>query len=285
MRLGLYTSCALIAFAGNSVLCRLALRSGEIDAASFTSIRLVSGAVVLCLALKLFSPKTTAAWRGSWISAAALFSYAAAFSFAYLSLATGTGALILFGAVQMTMIMAALLAGERLKRCEYLGVSLAFGGLVYLVFPGVTAPSLTGSLLMAGAGISWGIYSLRGRNTVNPLAQTAMNFAFSLPFVALLSLCFISQSHLSLSGILLAVLSGGLASGLGYALWYLAVMGMTTTKASIVQLAVPVLAAIGGTLFLAEELSARLIVSTIIILGGVALGMTGDKRLRSIQEE
>ena len=278
-----YTTCALIAFAGNSVLCRLALSDGAIDAAGFTSIRLISGAVVLFLGLKLLPQKTSAPSPGSWISAAVLFCYAAAFSFAYVTLATGTGALILFGAVQITMIVAALLSGERLNRSECVGALLAFGGLVYLVSPGVTAPSLTGSLLMAVAGISWGIYSLRGRSTVNPLAETALNFAFTLPLAALLSLFFLSHSHLSLKGVLLAILSGGLASGVGYAVWYAAVKGMTATKASIVQLSVPVLAAVGGAIFLTEEISTRLIIATVIILGGVALAVAGDKGLRSMR--
>ncbi len=281
MRVIFYTTCALIAFAGNSVLCRLALRDGNIDPASFTCVRLISGAVVLFLAVKLSPKKTIATSRGSWVSAAVLFCYAATFSFAYVTLATGTGALILFGAVQMTMIIAALLSGERLNRSEWVGVLLAFGGLVYLVSPGVTAPSLTGSLLMAVAGISWGIYSLWGRSSVSPLAETAINFAFSLPFVALLSFFFLRHSHLSLKGILLAVWSGGLASGVGYAVWYAAVKGMTATKASIVQLAVPVLAAIGGAIFLTEEISTRLIISTVIILGGIGMAMAGHRNFRS----
>lgn len=281
LRVTCSTTFALIAFAGNSVLCRLALGGGTIDAAGFTCIRLASGALVLFLALKLSGRKSAVRQRGSWASAAALFCYAAAFSFAYLTLSTGTGALILFGAVQLTMIIAALLSGERLKQSECVGGCLAFGGLVYLVYPGVTAPSWSGSLLMAGAGIAWGIYCLRGRSTADPLAETALNFLLSLPFVAILSLCFFKGSHWSLTGILLAVLSGGLASGVGYAVWYTALKGMTASKASIVQLAVPLLAAFGGALFLAESISLRLVVAAAAILGGVALALAERRELRA----
>lgn len=273
----LSTSSALVAFAGNSVLCRLALGGGTIDAAGFTSIRLLSGALILALVVKATPSKAAVMSPGSWLSAALLFVYAAAFSFAYLSLSTGTGALILFGAVQLTMLVAALLFGERPKRSEWGGAALAFGGLVYLVFPGVTAPSLTGSLLMAGAGISWGIYSLRGRNAGNPLAATSVNFSLSLPFVVILSLLFFSHSRFSITGVLLASLSGGLTSGLGYVVWYAALRGMTATRASIVQLAVPVLAALGGVIFLAEEISFRLLISAAIIFGGVGLAVAGHK--------
>ena len=275
LRVTFYTTCALIAFAGNSVLCRLALGGGAIDAASFTCIRLLAGALVLALLLKCAGRKAAGGQRGSWASAAALFCYAAAFSFAYLTLSTGTGALILFGAVQLTMILAALVSGERLKRSEGAGVCLAFGGLVYLVFPGVSAPSWSGSLLMAGAGIAWGIYCLRGRRAATPLVETTFNFVLSLPFVAILALCFYKGSHCSATGVLLAVVSGGLASGVGYAVWYAALKGMTATRASIVQLAVPLLAALGGALFLAEGISLRLVMAAAAILGGVALAVAG----------
>jgi drug/metabolite transporter (DMT)-like permease len=268
-----YTSCALVAFAGNSVLCRLALASAAIDAASFTGLRLVSGTLVLALFMACSPRRSRAAARGSWISAAALFAYAAAFSFAYLTLSTATGALILFGAVQLTMLLAAHLSGEPLRRNELIGAGLACVGLCYLVSPGVTAPSLKGALLMAGAGIAWGIYSLRGRSSLDPLAETTRNFALTLPCVALLGLCFFNDSHISLQGGLLALLSGGLASGVGYALWYAALPGMTATRASIVQLAVPLLAALAGTIFLAEALTARLVFAAAAILGGIALAV------------
>jgi drug/metabolite transporter (DMT)-like permease len=272
------TSCAafaLVAFAANSILCRLALVDGAIDAASFTTIRLVSGALVLGLLLKLPPFNKPVKSKGSWFSATILFFYAAAFSFAYNTLSTGTGALILFGAVQLTMLIAALLCGERFRCGESLGVLAAFAGLVYLVLPGVTAPSLSGSLLMTGAGIAWGIYSLKGRGSAAPLADTTGNFTRSLPFVAALSFFFLREIHVTFTGALLAVLSGGLASGLGYAVWYAALQGMTSIRASIVQLAVPVLAALGGVLFLSEVITLRLIVATLAILGGVGLAVAG----------
>ena len=263
----------MIAFAGNSVLCRLALGSGASDAASFTTIRLLSGAVVLAFIGRFPLRRKAVLLRGNWLSAGALFCYAAAFSYAYLSLSTGTGALILFGAVQLTMIIAALRSGERMTKAEIFGTLSAFAGLVYLVSPGVTAPSFSGALLMAGAGISWGIYSLRGRRSVNPLAETAKNFLLTLPFVAGLSLILLHSTHLNWKGALLAVVSGGLASGVGYAVWYAALMGLTATRASIVQLTVPVLAAMGGVMFLGEEISLRLLLSATAVLGGVGLAV------------
>ena len=283
LRVAFYTTCALIAFAGNSVLCRLALGGGFIDAASFTCLRLVFGALVLALILNLSRRKAAVRRRGSWASAAALFCYAAAFSFAYLTLSAGTGALILFGAVQLTMIIAAVLSGERLGRSEGVGACLAFGGLVYLVYPGVNAPSWTGSLLMAGAGIAWGTYCLRGRSNAAPLAETTLNFALSLPFVVILGLCFYKDSHCTSTGILLAALSGGLASGVGYVFWYAALKGMTATRASIVQLAVPLLAAFGGGVFLAEGISLRLVMAAAAILGGLALAVAERKGLPATQ--
>ena len=242
----------MIAFAGNSVLCRLALAEGSIDAASFTSLRLLSGTLVLVLILKLSSAKNSFRGHGSWLSAAALFCYATAFSFAYNSLQTGTGALILFGAVQLTMIGAALLSGERLWLSESTGAVLAFAGLIYLVSPGIAAPPVTGALLMAGSGIAWGIYCLRGRRVKAPLAETSGNFLLCLPLVALLSLFSRQQWHLSLPGVGLAILSGGIASGIGYVVWYAALRGMTATTAAIIQLIVPALAALGGVIFLSE---------------------------------
>ena len=268
---------ALLAFAGNSILCRLALGEGSIDAAGFTSIRLSSGALTLALLLKLSAAGPPVQRRGSWIAPAALFIYASAFSFAYLSLQTGTGALILFGTVQLTMISAALLSGERLNTAEAGGILLALAGLIYLVSPGVTAPSLHGTLLMTLAGISWGIYCLKGRNVSDPLAETSRNFSRTLPLVALLSVFSVAHFHFSLPGVLLAVLSGGLASGAGYVVWYAALRGMTATSAATVQLAVPVLASIGGVMLLAEELSLRLIIATVTVLGGVGLAVAGRK--------
>ena len=199
--------------------------------------------------------------------------YALAFSLAYLSLSTGTGALILFGSVQLTMILAALLGGERPHFLEWTGLFLALGGLVYLVFPGLKAPSPLGSALMAAAGISWGFYTLRGRDSSDPLADTASNFIRSVPFVISISLLNLKNIHLSTNGLLLAVTSGTITSGLGYVLWYAALRGLTTTRAATVQLSVPVLAAWSGIIFLSEEMSLRLLLAAVLILGGIGLAV------------
>ena len=274
----IYTGFALGAFATNSVLCRMALRETAIDAASFLTIRLVSGATILLLISRVFGEKHLAESRGYWASAIMLFLYAAAFSFAYLSLSAGTGALILFGTVQATMIFSALRSGERPYALEWIGLFLALVGLVYLVFPGLMTPSAMGSVFMVVAGISWGMYSLRGRGTIDPLADTTNSFVRSLPLVVGVSLISFQNSHLSAKGILLAVLSGALASGVGYATWYAALRGLTTTQAATVQLLVPVLAALGGVIFLSENISIRLLLAAIMILGGVGLAVTGRRQ-------
>ncbi|MCZ6787913.1 MAG: DMT family transporter [Planctomycetota bacterium] len=267
------TGLALIAFAANSVLCRLALGGGSIDAASFTSVRLISGAVTLFLIALIL--KKRAVWRqGRWISAAMLFVYAVAFSFAYLSLSAGTGALILFGAVQATMILAGLMSGERPGAREWGGVAVAVAGVVYLVSPGLTAPSPVGSALMALAGIGWGAYSLLGRGTKSPLADTTSNFLRTVPAAICVSLASIGHVHLSTNGVLLACASGAVASGVGYAIWYSALRGLTATRAATVQLSVPVIAALGGVIFLFEAITTRLVVSAVLILGGVGVAVT-----------
>lgn len=212
--------------------------------------------------------------RGSWISAACLFLYAIAFSLAYLSLTTGTGALILFGSVQMTMLMAALRSGERPHLLEWIGLFLALGGLVYLVFPGLTAPSPLGSALMMTAGISWGFYSLRGRGAQNPLANTAGNFVYAVPMILVVLLISFQNISVSSNGVFYAILSGALASGLGYVIWYAALRGLTTTRAATVQLSVPVIAAWSGVVFLAEQVSTRLLIAGVLILGGIALAVS-----------
>lgn len=275
MKAFFYTSFALIAFAFNSILCRLALGTEVIDAAGFTTIRLLSGAIVL-VAISFFSGKKETK-GGNWFSAFFLFGYAICFSFAYISLTTATGALILFGCVQATMIIAALLSGERPKFLEWIGLIFAICGLVYLVFPGLSAPPIFSSLLMICAGIAWGFYTLRGKGSRNPLADTTGNFVRSVPMIALVSLPFLSQIHLSNKGILLAVLSGAIASGLGYSVWYAALKFHTATRAAILQLSVPALAAIGGVVFLAEIISLRLLLATALILGGITLAILGRK--------
>lgn len=266
-----YTGFALIAFAFNSILCRLALQNGEIDAAGFTLIRLASGAATLIIIYYFFAPRAAAnEKRGNWFSAFFLFAYAVCFSFAYVNLTTGTGALILFGSVQATMMFAALLKGERPRILEWCGLASAFGGLVYLVFPGLTAPPLLSSALMAFAGSSWGFYTLRGRKSVNPLADTTGNFVRAAPLAVFAALPLIGQVHFSSKGIALAVLSGALASGVGYSVWYAALRFHTATRAAILQLSVPVLAGFGGVILLAETVSARLLTATVLIIGGIA---------------
>ncbi len=281
VRTTLCTGFALAAFAANSVICRLALGEATIDAASFSTIRLVSGAATLLLIAALVKKRSPCPWgpRGNWVSATMLFLYAVAFSFAYVSLSTGTGALILFGAVQATMILAALGSGERPHIPGWVGLFLALVGLVYLVFPGLTAPSPTGSVLMAVAGIAWGVYSLRGRGAADPLVDTTNNFVRSLPLVLVVSLSMLQDIQVSAKGVLLAVLSGAMASGVGYVVWYAALRGLTATRAAAVQLCVPVLAALGGVIFLSEDISMRLLLSAIMVLGGVGLAVVGREHL------
>jgi len=277
-RIALWTALALLAFAANSILCRLALSHGLIDPASFTTVRLVAGAVTLALLARVASTARTPA-DPSWSAAALLFLYAAPFSFAYGALTTGTGALLLFGAVQVTMIVGAIRAGDRPTPGQWLGLGLAFGGLVYLVFPGITAPSPRGATLMLVAGLAWGLYSLRGRAARNPLAQTASNFARTVPMVLALSLVAQRSVHVEPRGLVLALVSGALASGVGYVVWYQAVAGLSGVTASIVQLAVPVLAAGGGVLLLAERITVRLGLAAVLILGGVALALVARSRV------
>ena len=270
-RLFALTAFTMTAFAANSILCRLALAHTSIDPASFTSIRLVSGASVLWLFVRVRSGRHVTG--GNWLSAGALFLYAAAFSFAYISLPAGIGALLLFGAVQITMILAGLRAGERLGLRQVAGLILALAGLVILVRPGLSAPPLAGSVLMLTAGIAWGVYSLRGRGSSNPAGATAGNFLRAAPIAIVLSLALLMRMHLDPVGVMYALGSGAVASGIGYVAWYAALRGMTATGAAIVQLSVPVIAALGGNLFLNEAFTLRLILASLAILGGVALAV------------
>lgn len=269
LRLFLLTSLALLAFAGNSLLCRIALGPAGMDAASFTAIRLVSGAVVLAFILKLRS--APAVGQGSWPSALALFAYAAAFSFAYVSLTAATGALLLFGAVQASMIGHGLWTGERFSPVQWLGLLLAVGGLLGLLLPGLSAPPLAGSLLMLGAGVAWAVYSLRGRGAGDPTAVTAGNFLRAAPMGLLLVVIFHAQLSLNPVGVAYAIASGALASGLGYVVWYTVLPSLPATHAATVQLCVPVIAAVGGIFLLGETPSLRLVFAAIAILGGIAL--------------
>ena len=264
------TAAAMLAFAANSLLCRLALQRGGIDPASFGAVRVLAGALALALIVRLRRGERPAV-RSDWWSAAMLFAYVAFFSFAYVSLPAGTGALVLFGAVQLTMFGVALRAGERFPLPGWIGLALAFAGLVYLVLPGVAAPPLAGTLLMALAGVAWGVYSLRGRGSSDPLGATAINFLCAAPLAVALWLPFAAVAHADATGILLAVVSGALTSGVGYALWYAALRGLAAMRAATVQLSVPPLAALGAVLWLGEAPTLRLAVASVAILGGIAL--------------
>ncbi len=279
MKIFFLTAFALVCFALNSILCRLALGTQLIDAASFTAVRLLSGAVTLALIYLIFGKKDAETKKGNWISAFFLFAYAICFSFAYISLTTATGALVLFGSVQMTMLISAVISGERPKILEWLGFLIAVAGLIYLVFPGLSAPPLFFSILMSCAGISWGFYTLRGKGSKNALADTTGNFIRTIPFIIPAFLPFIYRVNLSAKGVLLAVLSGAIASGIGYSVWYAALKFHTATRAAILQLAVPAIAAVGGAVFLAETLSLRLILASGLILGGIAMAVWGRNRL------
>jgi drug/metabolite transporter (DMT)-like permease len=263
------TAIALIAFAANSILCRLALGSASIDAASFSTIRLTSGALVLVVIVWLTPKDADRGPGGNWISAGMLFLYAVTFSFAYISLTAGTGALILFGSVQATMILSGLRRGERFDWLELCGLTIAIAGLIYLVLPGWEAPPLRGAALMTAAGIAWGVYSLRGRGVANPIAVTGDNFLRGVPMVLLISLGALPHLNVSFKGAFLAFLSGAVTSGLGYVVWYAALRDLTATRAASVQLIVPVIAALGGVIFLSEPINLRLVVSSIMIIGGV----------------
>ncbi len=278
IRTGTLAACAMVAFAANSILCRLALRSEGIDAASFSLIRLGSGALMLAAVVVLSRRGPAAGSRRNWPSALLLFGYAAAFSVAYLSLSASTGALILFGSVQATMIVVGLATGERPHPLQWVGLVLALGGLAYLVSPGLTAPSLEGSVLMAGAGASWGLYSLRGRGVTHPLRVTADNFALATVPAVVLALVLVRGLAVTLPGAALAVASGSITSALGYVAWYAALRGLSATRAAIVQLAVPVIAAAGGVALLGETVPARLVLAGCAVLGGVGLAMANRER-------
>ena len=276
MRIALLTAAALVCFAANSILCRLALAQGAIDPAAFTGLRLASGALVLALiALRRTGTRPAESW--SWLSAAALFAYAAPFSFAYVSLGAGVGALVLFAVVQATMIGWGVARGDRPRPAVWLGLAIAVGGLVGLTAPGASAPDPLGVGAMAVAGAAWGVYTLRGRaSAIDPVVANAASFARTLPVAAALVAAAGVTGGLAASprGAALAVASGAIASGAGYALWYAALRGLTVSRAAILQLLVPVLAAAGGVLLLGETASLRLLVAGGAILGGVALAVS-----------
>jgi drug/metabolite transporter (DMT)-like permease len=276
------TSLAMIAFAGNSLLCRAALQYTTIDAASFTTIRLVSGALMLWLIVRVRRGAYTVG--GGWLSAFALFAYAAGFSFAYMSLSAATGALLLFGAVQATMIGYGVWAGERLLKLQLVGLVLALGGLAGLLLPGLSAPPLYDSVLMLGAGVAWAIYSLRGKGGGDPTMVTAGNFLRAAPIAVALSILTLSVSSLDTAGIVYAVMSGALASGIGYAIWYTALPALKATYAATVQLSVPVIAAVGGVVVLSEPITVRLVLASVAILGGIALVVLEKQHAKDVQQ-
>jgi drug/metabolite transporter (DMT)-like permease len=270
LRLFGLTALALVAFAANSLLCRAALAHTGIDAATFSTVRLLSGALVLALLVRRRA-SPAGARGGDWPSALALFAYAFAFSFAYLQLPAAVGALLLFGAVQATMIGWGLARGEHLRSLQMLGLAAACGGLLGLLMPGLSAPPPAAAMLMIAAGIAWGVYSLRGRGATNPLAATAGNFMRTAPLALLASALLARMAHADAAGIGYAVASGALASGLGYAIWYTALPSLPAATAATVQLCVPLIAAGGGILFLGEPLTLRFVAASVAILGGIAL--------------
>jgi len=271
-----FTVTALVAFAANSLLCRMALREGAIDAASFSTIRFLSGAVMLVL-IALKTERSVFPLAGSWVAAGILAVYALPFAFAYTQLSTGTGALIMFGCVQLTMLVAAVGSGERPHAVEWLGLLVTVAGLVTLVLPGLTAPSPMAAALMATAGVCWGLYSLRGRASSNPLRQTMGNFVRAVPLIAGAGLLMMSRVHVGTRGVLLSIASGAIATGLGYVVWYAALRGLSAMRASIVQLAVPLIAAAAGVMLLSETVTLRLLLSTVLVLGGIAMAIAGQR--------
>lgn len=299
MKIFFLTSLALVAFAFNSILCRLALAGGEADAASFTAVRLTSGALTLFFiwfawrsvrvskgisATPNDTPLLTRGLlqQGSWPSALLLFAYAICFSLAYLGLTAATGALILFGSVQLTMIAVSLVRGERPGVLEWTGLAAAVGGLVYLVIPGLESPPLASSLLMAAAGAAWGGYTLRGKGDGDPLSETTGNFIRSLPFVLLTVPFFLAELRITGAGVFLAVLSGAIASGVGYAIWYTALQSLTSTRAAVLQLSVPVIAGVLAFILLDEQMTLRLLFAALLILGGIAITIAGRKQTNAI---
>ena len=273
----LLTSISLIAFAANSLLCRMALGDSLIDPVSFTTLRLASGALTLVFLLRIRSGSTRRVKaRGAWKSALALYAYASAFSLGYVSITAGMGTLILVGSVQITMLGWAIVCREKLSRITWLGSAISMSGLIYLVLPGISAPDPIGALLMFVSGSAWGVYTIRGKGAPSPVAMTTSNFCWAAPVALVMSIAFSASMHLELSGVLLAVISGSMTSALGYVIWYKALRRLTTSQASIVQLLIPVLTAFGGVAFLSEQVSMRLLLACTLILGGVAMGILNN---------
>ncbi|MEO9458053.1 MAG: DMT family transporter [Lentilitoribacter sp.] len=274
MRIFLLTTITMIAFGANSIFGRVALEGDAIDPSSYSFIRLLSGAIMLAILVGVssgVSKKNLS--HGNIISALCLFAYAAAFSFSYVNIETGVGALILFACVQAVMIGWALYKGDRPSLFEWLGITVAFGAFIWLVSPGLEAPDPIAATLMAISGIAWGAYSLRGKSSSDPLKATAGNFLLSVPMGLVLLFITISSSQVTVFGVILAIASGAITSGMGYALWYKVLPQLTATRASIVQLTVPVVAGIGGLIFLSEPLTFRFVLASALILGGVAISI------------
>mgnify|MGYP001392241264 CR=1 FL=1 len=281
LRTAIATSVAMVAFAANSLLARLALGDGVADAASYTSIRLVSGAVALAAIVTVFRrSRSLSEVPGNWISAFALFAYAVAFSFAYLDLGAATGALVLFASVQATMITWSIGRGDRPAPGQIAGFIIAFVAFVYMLLPGLRMPNPVGTVLMIVSGIAWGVYSLRGRGLEDTLSETAGNFVRSVPFCLLLAALAWPGAEVTPAGSGLALLSGVVASGMGYAVWYHVVPRLGTTRAALVQLTVPVIAAVGAVVLLAEPLTLRFVVASICVLGGVGIGVASGRARR-----
>jgi drug/metabolite transporter (DMT)-like permease len=262
----------MVAFASNSLLCRVALKQTNIHPANFTCVRLIAGTITLWLILRM---RRTPTAGGNWLSALALFVYAAGFSFAYVSLPAATGALLLFGAVQVTMISFGVWGGEQFVSKQVIGFLMAFGGLVGLLLPGVSAPPLLGAMLMLSAGIAWGIYSLRGKGAGDPTQVTAGNFLRSVPFAIVLCLLTTNKSAWDVTGIFYAIVSGALASGIGYAIWYSVIPRLQASQAATIQLCVPVIATLGGIILLGEPVTWRFVIASVFVLGGIALVIKG----------
>lgn len=277
MNIILLTALVMIAFAANSILCREALATKEINVAEFTAMRLVSGSIVLFFIVYFKNKKVIIG--GGWISAFALFGYATCFSFAYLRLSAGTGALLLFGSVQLTMFTWGLLKGERISKIKWLGILIALGGMIWFVMPGIESPPLLWAVIMMGSGLCWGVYSLCGRGVKNPIVSTAGNFIRTIPMIAIVYiLTKESNSESTVKGWALAIVSGAIASGLGYALWYSVLPKLTALTSATIQLSVPIIASIGGVLFLSEAYTARLMVASILVLGGIYLFIHHGKK-------
>ena len=276
IRTWLLTLTAMCAFAGNSLLCRWALKETSIDPVSFTLIRIISGAFALSLILRF--RKIRCLVSGNWASAFALFIYMAAFSYAYIGLPTGTGAFLLFGAVQLTMVMVGLWGGERFKLKQSLGFVIAIAGLAWLLLPSTFTPPIKESTVMLIAGVAWAIYSLRGQTALDPIAVTAGNFMRAAAFGVGFSLMFISSAKLDSLGSLLAIASGVITSAIGYALWYSVLPKLKITHAAVIQLSVPVIATIAGAILLNETITYRLVLSSIATLGGVGIVILNKKQ-------